>query len=222
MRLIQVEIIFRKDEEIERLRAAYESGERWAPGADPAKKIGGSGRAKVGVEKSEFGIKHPYLGLIVFGKRHPLIVMRNLGTSIAEEIESNNLQLRWKSSPQLRLTFAKDVGESALNLVDSMMMCHNDIRAPNIVISDEGDLFCLVDFNLSAEQVLQEWARVLKHFRWKSSNPAMSMFLIAQISYWCFNLIPTRQTSMYHVRAAFGLKTILKAKRRTSRSLKIG
>ena len=53
---------------------------------------------------------------------------------MSKEIKSNNLQARWRSSPQLRRNFASDIGESALNLVVATYQCHNDIRTPNIAV----------------------------------------------------------------------------------------
>ena len=99
--------------------------------------VGWSGRAEVGDEASSnesgFGIKHQYVsvGVIIFDDKHPLIVMLDvgstLGTSIWEEMNEGKLQVRWRNSPKLRRAFAKDVGESALNLVDTLHICHNDI-----------------------------------------------------------------------------------------------
>ena len=43
------------------------------------------------------------------------------------------------------------VGISALNLVEKVHLCHNDIRPPNIAVS--GDNFCLVDFDMSRTNV---------------------------------------------------------------------
>jgi hypothetical protein len=77
----------------------------------------------------------------MYDAKHPLIVMRDVGISVLDEINSNNLRVTWRSNPQLRRTFPKDVGECALNLVVSMNLCHNDIRAPNIMISFRGDYF---------------------------------------------------------------------------------
>ena len=56
-----------------------------------------------------------------------LDVGSTLGTSIWEEMNEGKLQVRWRNSPKLRRAFAKDVGESALNLVDTLHICHNDI-----------------------------------------------------------------------------------------------
>ena len=189
------EELARKNEEMERLRAeiaALRSGGRLSSDEGLANSLRGSGRAKVGAPvsgiNSGLGIKHPYLGVITYDAKHPVIVMRDMGISVSEEINNNNLQVRWRINQQLRRTFAKDVGESALNLVDSMNLCHNDIRAPNIMISVKGDSFCLIDFDMSSTSVSQPTARVLKHIDPVSSKPALMMFSIAQIALVVFQL----------------------------------
>ena len=180
----------RKDALLERYRAeiaALKAGvpissdvipAEFSSALSPAEPVGGSG----------FGIKHPYLGVVMFDQKHPLIVMRNMGTSIWEEMNDNNFQVRWRNSPQLRRVFAKDVGESALNLVDTLHMCHNDIRPPNIMISAKGDSFCLIDFDMSAKVVIRPNAPVMKHFDSKSSDSALRMFSVVQIALVVFQL----------------------------------
>jgi serine/threonine protein kinase len=54
---------------------------------------------------------------------------------------------RWVESQTLRRAFFSQVGLSALNLVDELRLCHNDIRPPNIAF--DGENFCLVDFDFS-------------------------------------------------------------------------
>ena len=181
------EELVKMEEEGNRLRAelAALKADRLLLDDGVTKTIGESGKAEVVANgessiKSRLGIKHPYIGVITFDNRHPLIVMWDVGTSMWEEIKSNNLQARWRSSPQLRRNFASDVGESALNLVVATHKCHNDIRLPNIAV--KGNSFCLIDFDLSAATVMQHRARFLKHFKSKSSKTAMMMFSIAQIA----------------------------------------
>ena len=191
IRLIEAQIhaseLKRKDAIIAALRAGIPP-----PDTSPAETVGGSGRAEVGAEisnnESGFGIKHPYVGVIIFDDKHPLIVMRDVGTNVWEEMNEGKLQVRWRNSPKLRRAFAKDVGESALNLVVTLHMCHNDIRPPNIMISTSGDSFCLIDFDMSASQVVQTNAPVLKHFASKTTDPARMMFSVVQIALVAFQL----------------------------------
>jgi serine/threonine protein kinase len=175
------QLLKRKDAELKRKDAeiaALKAGVPFSSDICPADDDGGSG----------FGIKHPYLGVIMFDQKHPLIVMRNVGTSIWDEMKDNNLQLKWRNNPQLRRVFAKDIGESALNLVDTLHMCHNDIRPPNIMISANGDSFCLIDFDMSANEVIRTNAPVMKHFDVKSSDSALRMFSVVQIALVVFEL----------------------------------
>ena len=112
------EIIAQRDEENARLRARLEQLEGKAismPGPTPL------------LEKKETGnrlrIKHPYVGVLKFDQRHPLIVMRDVGNSMLKEMEAHNLRARWGSNSGLRQNFAKDVGGSALNMIeDSSLM----------------------------------------------------------------------------------------------------
>ena len=61
-------------------------------------------------------------------------------------------RLEWQRSPQLRAAFLSQVGLSAINLVDKVMLCHNDICLPNIAVRN--GRFCLIDFDYSFATVL--------------------------------------------------------------------
>ena len=144
------------------------------------------------LEKTDAGnrlkIKHPYVGVLKFDQRHPLIVMRDVGNSMIEEIEDHDLRARWRSNSGLRQNFAKDVGESALNMIEdsSLMLCHNDIWPANIAVN--GDSFCLIDFDMSTKVVSPITARVLQHLRSKYTSDASMLFTIAQIALVVFEL----------------------------------
>ena len=67
-------------------------------------------------------------------------------------MEDPQFRQRWAQSASLRDAFFSDVGLSALNLVDKLSLCHNDIRPPNIAF--DGERFCVVDFDFSRSQVM--------------------------------------------------------------------
>jgi serine/threonine protein kinase len=91
------------------------------------------------------GIKHPYVGIL--GGGCPLIVMHDVGPPLTKAIKSPEFRRRWAQSPDLRRAFFEDVGLSALNLPERVLLCHNDIRPPNITY--DGDRFCLIDFDFA-------------------------------------------------------------------------
>ena len=97
------------------------------------------------------GIKHPYLA-ITRDSAGPLIVMKDVGTPLSDVMEDPQFRQRWAQSASLRDAFFSDVGLSALNLVDKLSLCHNDIRPPNIAF--DGERFCVVDFDFSRSQVM--------------------------------------------------------------------
>ena len=82
---------------------------------------------------------------------HPLLIMRNVGVSLALLIQETEFREKWKNL-KLRRNFAYDIGYSALNLVTRFERCHNDIRLQNIAMRD--DSFCLVDFDMCSECLL--------------------------------------------------------------------
>ena len=92
------------------------------------------------------GVKHPYLAMLGGGVR-TLIVMEYAGAPLSDLMQSPQFRQRWAQSRTLRRAFFSQVGLSALNLVDYVDLCHNDIRPPNIAF--RGDSFCLLDFDFS-------------------------------------------------------------------------
>jgi hypothetical protein len=70
-----------------------------------------------------------------------------VGEPLSAKMFDTDFRKRWSQSDDLRTAFLQDVGVSALNLVDSVDLCHNDIWPPNIAVADDG--FCLIDFDMS-------------------------------------------------------------------------
>ena len=109
-------------------------------------------RADGSTDCCALGVKHPYLGVLYLdqSKRHPLIVMRDVGESLLDLLmrEGSTMRDQWRQSAVLRAAFFAQVGLSALNLVLQTGCCHNDLRPPNIAVQDGS--FCIVDFDLSS------------------------------------------------------------------------
>jgi hypothetical protein len=70
------------------------------------------------------------------------VAMFNTGPSL---LEHDDIKVQWSSSVDLRRAFLEDVGESALNLVETLCLCHNDIRLSNITFKE--NRFCLIDYD---------------------------------------------------------------------------
>jgi hypothetical protein len=157
--------LLRKHVQVELERAHFKKNESKALELAEIQEIGLKGQAEVQNEmakrqariiqlKSTTTIKHPYIDILqvrCFGKYHPLLIMRDMGVSLADAMKDTAFLSRWRVSQELRRRFGADVGESALNLVEmpSLGLCHNDIWAPNIAVKD-GASFCLIDFDLAA------------------------------------------------------------------------
>ena len=92
------------------------------------------------------GIKHAYIGFLLVASFHPLIVMRDVGLSLAVYVGNSAFKTRWIENLHLRQNFFFDVGHSALILIEKLQLCHNDIRLPNIALKENS--FCLLDFDL--------------------------------------------------------------------------
>jgi hypothetical protein len=127
--------------------------------------------------------KNPYLA-VVGNKLSSLIVMQDAGTPLSDLMQSPQFRQRWAESQTLRRAFFSQVGLSALNLVDEMGLCHNDIRPPNIAF--DGDSFCLVDFDfsrsLAAPNKESAFAPLLPlRFELLSEEQEATCFTVAQI-----------------------------------------
>ncbi len=136
--------------------------------------------------RNKLAIKIPYVALLKIYKKHLLVVMRDMGPSLAHVMHQEAFQEAWKSQA-MRQNFYKDVGQSALNLVEDLGHCHNDIRSPNIAVKDGS--FCLIDFDLAREYVPHGGtARVLNRYMRKSDDSALMMYTTAQIALVVFEL----------------------------------
>jgi hypothetical protein len=134
-----------------------------------------------------FKIKHPYIAVITAALVHPFLIMRNVGTSLAAMSAQGAFLGKWKSCQELRRKFRDDVGISALNLVESLNLCHNDIRLSNIAVHN--DSFCLIDFGHSRPDVPNHALEslVLRRYH-EASNECNMMYTIAQIGVVVFAL----------------------------------
>ncbi len=65
-----------------------------------------------------------------------------------ESAQSKEYMSDGSANPGKRLAFLADVGRTALNLVDLIGLCHNDIRPPNIAVL--GNRCCLIDYDKTA------------------------------------------------------------------------
>jgi hypothetical protein len=135
---------------------------------------------------NRLAIKIPYLALLKIYKKHLLIVMRDMGPSLAHVMHQKAFQEAWKTQA-MRQNFYKDVAQSALNLVADLGLSHNDIRPPNIAVKDCS--FCLIDFDLARANVPHGGtARVLNRYELKSADSAQMMYTTAQIALVVFEL----------------------------------
>ena len=200
-----------KDAEIAYLRAQLEV--RNSP--PPKSQTDFSATFTPAMEKNILGIKHPYLA-IVQGLVGPLIVMEDVGAPLSEVMESPHFRQRWAQSADLRRAFFSDVGLSALNLVDKVGLCHNDIRPPNIAFCD--DTFCLVDFEFARKRIrcndLSAFSPWLMALAVLDRKPQLMCFSVAQIVLTVFMLSGPKATDYGAVTDAI---SIWKRERGTSK-----
>eukprot|EP00291_Cryptomonas_curvata_P023470 CAMPEP_0172169808 /NCGR_PEP_ID=MMETSP1050-20130122/10912_1 /TAXON_ID=233186 /ORGANISM="Cryptomonas curvata, Strain CCAP979/52" /LENGTH=488 /DNA_ID=CAMNT_0012840909 /DNA_START=802 /DNA_END=2268 /DNA_ORIENTATION=+ len=160
-----------------------------APGR-PAEIKAATQSASTGPSPSQFcyGIKHPYIAVVIFAAVHPFLIMRDVGTTLNVMIARSDFLAKWKTSTDFRLKFQDDVGLSALNLVEELMLCHNDIRLPNIAVKD--DAFCLIDFDNSRSDVPSDarQSRILLRYPGLASPERNMMYTVGQIAMIVFAL----------------------------------
>ena len=139
--------------------------------------------------KHSLVIKHPYLA-VTEGLSGSLIVMEDVGEPLSVVMQSQQFRQRWARSASLRQAFLADVGLSALNLVERLDLCHNDIRPPNIAF--RGDRFCLVDFDFSRRRIssndLSAFSPSLIEVSLLDRNEQLMTFSVAQIALTAFLL----------------------------------
>jgi hypothetical protein len=153
--------------------------------------------ASTGPSPSQFcyGIKHPYIAVLIFAAVHPFLIMRDVGTTLNVMIARSDFLAKWKSSTDFRRKFRDDVGLSALNLVEELMLCHNDIRLPNIAVKDNA--FCLIDFDNSRSDVPSDarQSRILLRYPGRASPERNMMYTIGQIAMVVFALDTNTQAA---------------------------
>ena len=125
-------------------------------------------------------IKHPYVCTLVHNKVHFIVVMRHMGTSLSKLARCATFRKTWLNDQVLRSNFFVDVGQSMLNLVDTIGYCHNDIRSANIANKDES--FCVLDFDMASEQVRRGCQRARVLWDCHDASTAKMMFSIGQIA----------------------------------------
>jgi hypothetical protein len=131
-------------------------------------------------------IKHPYIGIISASAHGKIAVMTYTGLSLDRNAK---VKSEWLSNADLRNAFLEDVGHCALNLVEFLRLCHNDIRLANITY--DGKRFCLIDFENSREARAPTFAKspVLNGIVGENREAARMMMLsIAQIALVVFAL----------------------------------
>jgi serine/threonine protein kinase len=152
--------------------------------------------------------KHPYLAVLQHDLS-TLIVMQDSGTPLSDLMQSPQFRQRWAESQTLRRAFFSQVGLSALNLVDGLGLCHNDIRPPNIAF--DGDSFCLIDFDFSRTRTAtnEESAFTpLLPSRWEmlsNKEPKSMCFTVAQIVLTVFMLDGPKVFGIGEVTAAVSI-----------------
>jgi len=150
-------------------------------------------------------VVHPYLGILTLTPEHPMVVMHDAGDSLYDLVYCSNSEYRleWQRSPEWRAAFLDQVGLSALNLVDNVRLCHNDIRLPNIAVRN--GKFSLIDFDISSASIIFQrksaFSPPLKSANLRSCEREMC-YSVAQIAVNVFILSAPTLFSMGEVTAA--------------------
>lgn len=162
--------------------------------------------------KNVFGIKHPYLAIIRCSAG-PLFVMKDVGAPLSTVMQSTEFRQRWAQSASLRGAFFSEIGLSALNLVNKVGRCHNDIRPPNIAF--DGESFCLIDFDFSRTKISsnKESAFNPSLLCQLNSHEEMMCFSVAQIALTVFMLSGSK---VFDLGAVTNAVSIWKRERGTS------
>ncbi len=133
--------------------------------------------------KKACGIKHPYIGILTLKSSRVLMVnhvtvMAYMGPSLSD---CRVLMSDWSENRELRMAFLEDVGQSALNLVEKLELCHNDIRPTNITVRE--NRFCLIDYDncRDATAPIVDESPVLNGIN-KASEDAMMLLSHASVS----------------------------------------
>ncbi len=130
-----------------------------------------------------------------------MVVMYDAGDTLYDLVYCSDSQYRleWQQSIALRSAFLTQVGLSALNFVDKVKLCHNDIRLPNIAVSN--GRFCLIDFDFSLVSVTIQLGSAFSppltasSMIWREGEAEM-YYSVAQIAVNVFILCAPTQFSM--------------------------
>lgn len=152
-------------------------------------------------------VVHSYLGILILTAGHPMVIMHDAGESLYDLVycPGSTYRLEWQQSHEWRAAFLTQIGLSALNLVDKVKLCHNDIRLPNIAVRN--GRFCLLDFDFSSASVTFQpksaFSPPLKlvSTSWRPREMAMC-YSVAQIAVNVFLLGSSTQFSFGEVTAA--------------------
>jgi serine/threonine protein kinase len=111
------------------------------------------------------------------------LVMKDTGPTLHSLMLDAGFKDFW-SRLAVREAFFQHVGQSALNL-ETLNLCHNDIRPPNITVKD--DRFCLIDFDNCRQSPVFKNSPVMKSLGVESNSKRM-MFSVAQIGIVVFKI----------------------------------
>jgi hypothetical protein len=146
-------------------------------------------REAVVISKKACGIKHPYIGILTLKSLevqlvNHVTVMAYMGPSLSQ---SKVFMSDWLKNPGKRMALFEDVGQSALNLVEKLEFCHNDIRPTNITVLE--NRFCLIDYDNCRDVTapLFDKSPLLNGIN-KASDQAMMLLSVAQIAMVSFGL----------------------------------
>ena len=97
---------------------------------------------------------------------------------------------------------------SALNLITTIRRCHNDIRPSNIAF--DGDSFCLIDFDMSRNYVVNQhdtaFSPLICSSGWKTQD-RMLCFTVAQIAVTVFLLSADDRITVEMVKNSYSIWT---------------
>jgi hypothetical protein len=144
----------------------------------------------------DLGVQHPYKAVVEINGQHLLLIMRDVGESLSELMQNKSFLRNWSSNRTWRECFAFGVGESALNLVANVKLCHSDIRPQNIAVKMVGESevhFCLIEYdkskNTDSLSENSDYSRVLRNFTGTTPNKEASkgsLHSLAQIAFVVF------------------------------------
>jgi hypothetical protein len=186
--MAQLKIQAQADEDTAEGKSDEHVGVQSYSAVDLGGKMSGSELQLAGLcsESSVSGIEacsiiHPYNG--VNACTSSFLVMKDTGPTLYSLMLDAGFKDFW-SRLAVREAFFQHVGQSALNL-ETLNLCHNDIRPPNITVKD--DRFCLIDFDNCRQSPVFKNSPVMKSLGVESNSKRM-MFSVAQIGIVVFKI----------------------------------